>query len=234
MKGQNSKNLCANIKYLIIRLKSMALHFDIRLGIVLFLALTISGISLFSYSTQESYPVQSTQLIPQQQSSVVTVLTQNINQIITAHTTPLTYTWDGSAQPYSSIDFNIYQTSQPISVLITDETLWNNNPNNYNPILYDTSQSSNDVGSHKVGVPTGDTCELQIFIHSSNSVTVQGTITLTKTVTSTQEVPYPNTTYETETVHPDQSIGEILIVFGIIAGIVTAISFLANRNRMKF
>ena len=82
----------------------MALHFDIRLGIVLFLALTISGISLFSYSTQESYPVQTTQLIPQQQSSVVTVLTQNINQIITANTTPLTYTWDGSAQPYSSIN----------------------------------------------------------------------------------------------------------------------------------
>ena len=209
----------------------MAYHFDIRLGIVLFLALTISGISLFSYSTQESYPVQTTQLIPQQQSSVVTVLTQNINQII-KQGNPLTYTWNGNTQPFDSIDINIYQTTEPISVMITDVTLFNNNPNNYNPIPYDST--SNNIGSHNVGVGLGDTCKFQLFNNNANSVFVQGTITLTKTVSSTQEVPYQTTTYESETVHPDQSIGEILIVFGIIAGIVTAISFLANRNRMKF
>ncbi len=208
----------------------MALHFDIRLGIVLFLVLTISGICLLSYSTQVSYPVQTptTQYSQQLQPYPVTVYNENINQPVVSGN-PLTYTWNTNTQPFDSIDFNIAETSEPISVEINS---YNNGE--LNSIVYDST--SNNIGLHYVSAQIGYTYEFQIFNNNANPLSVQGTITVTKTEYSTQQVPYTTytTTYQSETVYPDQGIGGILIVFGIIAGIVTAISFLANRNRMKF
>jgi hypothetical protein len=205
------------------------MHFplDFRLGIAIFLALIFSGAGSYAYSNQVSYSYQVpiTQYMPQQRSQYVTVYGVNVSHLVNGGDSIYFGPWNAVATPFDTIAFNFAEISWATWLSIEgvrNGVVWSNVSEHHN-LRY-------------ISVWPNDTYKIRIWnLNPNQSVFMYGTIAVFHTQIITDYVPY--TTYQTQwssyTEYPYRSIGSMLLFLGILAGIVTGVSVLLSRRRMK-